>query len=364
MKICVGGGGGFIGHHLARRLRREGHYVVIADIRREYVDDRDYDEFLNLDLRDINNCLEATKGCDWVFNLAADMGGMGYIMTNQSLILYNNTMMSFNMLEASRRNGVKRFFYSSTACVYPEHIQEDPNCQALAEHMAWPAHPQESYGLEKLVTEELCIHYGQDFEMETRIARFHNIYGPEGTWKGGREKAPAAFCRKVIAAKDKVEVWGDGEQTRSFCYIDDCVEGILRIMNSDYKKPLNLGSDVLISMNDFMRLAMKVGNKESLEILHIDGPQGVRGRNSDNTLIQQVLGWTPGTTLEEGMSKTYAWIEQQMNAEGEDLSQYATSVVVQKTEDFDRWVKDNNIENKNKRPIHVSANSSPKKNKH
>lgn len=197
-KICIGGGGGFIGHHLARRLKGDGHYVVVADIRRGKLLDSDCDEFLEIDLRDMGNCMRAVDGCDWVFNLAADMGGMGFIQTNQSRILYNNTIMSFNMVEASRRQGVKRFFFSSTACVYPEHIQEDPNCQALQEDMAWPSQPQELYGLEKIVTEELVMAYARDFEIDTRIARFHNIYGPECCWQGGREKAPAAFCRYVL----------------------------------------------------------------------------------------------------------------------------------------------------------------------
>lgn len=345
MKICIGGGGGFIGHHLARRLKSEGHYVVVADIRKGSLRDDDCDEFLRVDLRELDNCLKATKGCEWVFNLAADMGGMGYIQSNQALILYNNTMMSFNMVEAARRNGVKRFFYSSTACVYPEHVQEQPDCTALAEDMAWPAQPQEAYGLEKLVSEELILHYGMDFGIETRIARFHNIYGPEGTYKGGREKAPAAFIRKVIAAKDEVEMWGDGLQTRSFCYIDDCIEGILRIMRSDYKKPLNLGSDHLISMNDFMQLVMDIKG-ENMKIKHIPGPQGVRGRNSDNTLIKQVLGWSPEIPLKVGMTKTYAWIQEQMLINNEvDSKELAKSVVVEKTSDFDRWVKVNQNNN-------------------
>lgn len=333
-----------IGHHLARRLKKEGHYIVVADIRQGYLRMEDCDEFLKIDLRELENCLTATKGCDWVFNLAADMGGMGYIHTNNSLILYNNTMMSFNMVEASRRNKCKRFFFSSTACVYPEHIQDQPDVQALREDMVWPAKPQDAYGLEKLVSEELILHYGKEFDIETRIARFHNIYGTECTWKGGREKAPAAFCRKVIAATDEVEMWGDGLQTRSFCYIDDCIEGILRIMKSDYKMPLNLGSDFMISMNDFMQLVANIEGKK-LKIKHIKGPQGVRGRNSDNTLIKKVLGWAPSIPLEVGMKESYMWIKEQMLKEG-DLAKHASSKVVELTGDFDRWVNSNKEEQK------------------
>jgi GDP-D-mannose 3',5'-epimerase len=340
LRICIAGGGGFIGHWLARRLKKEGHYVVVADVRRGMLLDSDCDEFHQLDLRIFENCLLVTKNVDWVFNLAADMGGMGYIQSNQSLILYNNSLMSFHMIEAARRNGVKRFFYSSTACIYPEHIQESPDVTALAEDMAWPAKPQELYGLEKLVTEELLMHYAKDFGIETRIARFHNIYGPECSWRGGREKAPAAFCRKVASADKEVEMWGDGKQTRSFCYIDDCVEGILRIMRSDYTKPLNLGSDYLISMNDFMTLTSKIGGK-ALTIKHIPGPEGVRGRNSDNTLIKKVLGWAPSTTLEAGMKVTYDWIKHDMDTGGSGTEDFTKSIVVEKSGDFDRWIKTN-----------------------
>jgi len=293
---------------------------------------------LQLDLRTLENCLTATKGCDWVFNLAADMGGMGYIQSNQSVLFYNNTMIDFNMIEAARQNGAKRFFYSSSACVYPEFKQmnHEANC-SLKEDDAWPAQPQDSYGLEKLVTEEVALHYGKDFKMATRVARFHNIYGPQGTWKGGREKAPAAFCRKVIVAGDsgEVDMWGDGKQTRSFCFVDDCVEGILRLMTSDYTKPLNLGSDELFSMNQFMEVAASIENKK-IKINHIPGPEGVRGRNSDNTRIKEVLGWCPSTSVREGMTITYKWIKEQVEKEKkkgvkvEDLAK--SQIVVQNTD--------------------------------
>ena len=239
MKVCVTGAGGFIGSHLAKRLKNEGHHVIGADWKRnEHMKVDDFcNEFHLVDLREFNNCLTVCEGCDWVLNLAADMGGMGFIQSNHSVIMYNNTMISFHMLEAARRNGVKRFFYASSACVYPEYAQTSTDMQAgLAESTAWPAQPQDAYGLEKLATEELCKHYYKDFGLETRVARFHNIYGPEGTWTGGREKAPAAFCRKCIASEEEFEMWGDGKQTRSFTYIDDCVEGVLRLMASDFRE--------------------------------------------------------------------------------------------------------------------------------
>lgn len=335
MKILVAGGGGFIGSHLAKRLKNEGHWVRVADWKEnEYFKHEEFcNEFQLLDLRDINNCLTATKDIEWVFNLAADMGGMGFIQSNHSLILYNNTMISFNMAEAARRNGVKRFFYSSSACIYPEYKQKETVIPPLKEADAWPAQPQDAYGLEKLVTEELCIHYGKEFPIEFRIARFHNIYGPQGTWKGGREKAPAAFCRKVLTSEKEFEMWGDGLQTRSFCFVDDCVEGIIRIMNSDYKLPLNLGSEEMVTMNDMAKLVMEIEGKQ-LNIKHIPGPEGVRGRNSDNTLIRQVLGWAPSISLKDGLSRVYPWIKAQIEEEkknGVDIAQYGSSKVVSAT---------------------------------
>jgi GDP-D-mannose 3',5'-epimerase len=243
--VLVAGGAGFIGSHLCRRLRSEGNWVVAADWATNlYFEEHEFcDEFVLLDLRSLENCIKATAGCEWVFNLAADMGGMGFIQANHSVILYNNTMISYNMLEASRRNKVKRFFYASSACIYPEHAQLDPNNPGLKESTAWPAQPQDAYGLEKLASEEMCKHYMSDFGLITRVGRFHNIYGPHGTWCGGREKSPAAFCRKVLANSTEIEIWGDGKQTRSYCYVDACVEGILRLFHSDCGEPLNVGSD-------------------------------------------------------------------------------------------------------------------------
>jgi len=298
-------------------------------------------EFHKLDLRILDNCLKFTAGCQHVYNLAADMGGMGFIVSNQSVLLYNNTMISFNMLEAARQNAAKRYFYSSTACVYNEALQMDPENPGLREDMAWPARPQDTYGLEKLYAEEMCIAYAKDFPIKTRMARYHNVYGPRGTWKGGREKVPAAFCRKAVVSTTEFEVWGDGKQTRSFMFIDDCVEGSIRIMLSDCEVPLNLGTDEMIDMNDFAKLAMSFEGKD-LPIKHIPGPEGVRGRNSDNTMIKEKLGWAPSILIKDGLKKTCSWIKGEIAAEGggAGAAAYATSeVVVQVTETLDALKK-------------------------
>ncbi|CAD7705094.1 unnamed protein product [Ostreobium quekettii] len=332
LRVCVTGSGGFIASHLAKRLKSEGHYVVGCDWKRnEHFKEEEFcHEFHLVDLRVFDNCKKVCAGCDHVFNLAADMGGMGFIQSNHGAILYNNTMISFNMLEAARQNKIQRFFYASSACIYPEYAQLDTEIEGggLKESVAWPAQPQDAYGLEKLATEELCMHYNKDFNIECRIARFHNIYGPHGTWKGGREKAPAAFCRKVLTSPDEIEMWGDGKQTRSFTFIDDCVEGILRITKSDFREPLNLGSDEMVSMNEMMELVKSFDGKD-LPIKHIPGPEGVRGRNSDNSLILEKLGWNPSVKLADGLKITYFWIKSQIGAEeGVDVSEYAKSMVV------------------------------------
>merc|ERR1711988_835661 len=277
-KMCVTGGGGFIGAHLAMKLKSEGHWVRCVDWKNhEYMEPAEFcDEFLLLDLRNLENCKKAVEGCEWVFNLAADMGGMGFIQSNHSRILYNSAMISFNVVEAARiAKTVKKFFYASSACVYPEYKQLTEDIAALKEKDAWPAQPQDAYGLEKLVAEELLMHYGEDFGIGVHIARFHNIYGIKGTWKGGREKAPAAFCRKGITSTEEFEMWGNGKQTRSFCYVDDAVEGVIRLMMSDYHKPLNIGSDEMVSMNEMAEMVMKIKGKQ-LNINHIPGPEGVR----------------------------------------------------------------------------------------
>jgi len=301
------------------------------------------DEFYKLDLRILENCLKVTANCTHVYNLAADMGGMGFIVSNQSVLLYNNTMISFNMLEAARQNAAKRYFYSSTACVYNEALQMDPNNTGLTEDMAWPARPQDTYGLEKLYAEEMAIAYAKDFPIQTRVARYHNVYGPKGTWKGGREKVPAAFCRKAVVSTSEFELWGDGLQTRSFMFIDDCVEGSIRIMLSACAEPLNLGTDEMIDMNEFAKLAMSLEGK-SLPIKHIPGPQGVRGRNSDNTMIKARLGWAPSISILTGLTKTHAWIKEQILKElaedGSAAAKYSSSeVVVQVTDSLDKLAK-------------------------
>mmetsp|Transcript_2872 Transcript_2872/g.4665 ORF Transcript_2872/g.4665 Transcript_2872/m.4665 type:complete len:365 (+) Transcript_2872:48-1142(+) len=346
VKICIAGGGGFIGSHLAKRLKEEGNHVVAVDWKEnEFMKPEEFcSEFMLLDLRKIDNCLKATEGCQYVYNLAADMGGMGFIESNQSVLMYNNTMISFNVLEAARMNGAERYFYSSTACVYNEDYQLDPENTGLKEEYAWPAKPQDTYGLEKLYHEEMIKVYAKDFGLKIGIARYHNVYGPHGTWKGGREKAPAAFCRKAITSTTDFEMWGDGQQTRSFMFIDDCVEGSIRIMMSECEEPLNLGTEEMLSMNDFAKLALGFSGKEDLPIRHIEGPQGVRGRNSDNTMIRDRLGWAPSISIREGLEKTHAWINSKIEEEkasGVDVSVYASSqVVVQTTDSLEDMVKE------------------------
>lgn len=336
-RILVTGGGGFIGSHTAKRLKEQGHFVRICDWKKNefWADEEICHEFHEADLRDLEVCLKATESMDWVFNFAADMGGMGFIQSNHATILYNNTMISFNVAEAARRNGVKRFYYASSACIYPEHKQLDTTNPGLRESDAWPAAPQDAYGLEKLATEELCKYYQKDFGIQMRIGRFHNIYGPQGTWKGGREKAPAAFCRKARCSTPEhgLEMWGDGLQTRSFCYIDDAVEGVLRLMASDVIEPLNIGSDEMVSMIEMGDMALELAGKTGkVAIRHIPGPEGVRGRNSENTLIKQKLGWAPSISLKEGLARTFAWIDEQVTKEEKEgvdvFAQYSCSKVV------------------------------------
>lgn len=314
-KILVTGAGGFIGHHLVNSLKQQGYWVRGVDIKYPEYAETTADEFLLLDLSLRESCLEATNNMDQVFALAADMGGMGYISAHHAHILYTNAMINFHTMEAARRHGVKRYLYTSSACIYPEYRQLETDIAPLKEEDAFPAYPQDAYGWEKLIAEQLCLYYAHDYGIETRIVRFHNIFGPLGTWDGGREKAPAAMCRKVAMAKltanPVVEIWGDGEQTRSFCYIDDCLEGLMRLMRSDYSQPLNLGQDRMVTINQLADIVAEIAGIQ-IQKKHIPGPQGVRGRNSDNTRLRAVLNWEPEISLEEGLTRTYQWIEAQV----------------------------------------------------
>ena len=312
-KVLVTGAGGFIGHHLVTELKKMGYWVRGVDIKYPEFQKSDADQFEIHDLRQWNETLISMRGVDEVYALAADMGGMGFISCHHSEILHNNSLINLHTLEAARIKKVDRYFYTSSACVYPEYKQMETDILPLKEEDAYPAMPQDAYGWEKLVTERLCNHYHEDYGTNTHIVRFHNIFGPNGTWMGGREKAPAALCRKIAIAKltkePTIEIWGDGNQTRSFCYIDDCVKGVYKLMQSDYHEPLNLGQDRMVSINQLVDTIATIADYP-VEKIHIEGAEGVRGRNSDNTLLKKVLAWEPETSLEDGLAKTYAWIEE------------------------------------------------------
>jgi GDP-D-mannose 3', 5'-epimerase len=317
-KALVCGAGGFIGSHLVKNLKADGYWVRGVDLKYPEFSPTAADDFVIGDLRDPVVCAAiSTGGFDELYQLAADMGGAGYIFTGEhdAAIMHNSATINLNMAEASRVHGIGRVFYSSSACMYPAYNQEDPDNPKCGEDTAYPAAPDSEYGWEKLFSERLYLSYQRNYGLPVRIARLHNIFGPEGTWTGGREKAPAALCRKVAetASGGTLEMWGDGKQTRSFLFIDECIEGIRRLMRSDFSGPVNLGSDEMIAINDFARMIMHVAGK-SLQIRHIDGPVGVRGRTSDNALIQQKLGWRPTMSLNDGTRRTYVWIHQQVES--------------------------------------------------
>lgn len=317
-RIVVTGAGGFIGHHLVKELVRQGNEVIGIDRKLPEFEASAATRFVLLDLREAPTGWEGLfHGVDDVYALAADMGGMGFISHHHADIMRDNTRIDLNTLEAARRSGVRRLLYASSACVYPEHRQEAERAVPLSEPMAYPANPQDGYGWEKLYAERLCHYYRLEHGIDTRVVRFHNVYGPLGTWRGGREKAPAALCRKVAEAvlrgEDSIEIWGDGRQTRSFCFIDDCIEGLGRVMESGCSEPLNLGRDEMVSIDDLARVVVEVAGAR-LSLVHVDGPQGVRGRNSDNTRLFEVTGFAPRVGLRDGLSATYRWIDAQVRS--------------------------------------------------
>lgn len=315
--VLVCGAGGFIGGHLVKRLKAEGFRVRAVDIKRHEFAEPPADEFVQGDLRDPGVVRRVVADIDVVYQLAADMGGAGYIFTGEhdAAVMHNSATINLNVLDFGVKAGVRKFFYSSSACIYPEYNQRDPENPKCSEESAYPAAPDSEYGWEKLFSERLYLSYMRNHGVEVRVARFHNIFGPEGTWTGGKEKAPAAMCRKVAEARGggEIEIWGDGKQTRSFLYIDECVEGVRRLVESEFTGPVNIGSEEMVTINQLAGMVMEIAGKR-LTMRHIDGPLGVRGRNSDNRLIREKLGWAPGAPLRNGLAKTYAWIASQVEA--------------------------------------------------
>jgi len=316
-RILVNGAGGFIGGHLIKRLKAEGYWVRGVDIKPHEFATPPADEFILGDLRDPGLVERVSEGIDEVYQLAADMGGAGYLFTGEhdAAVMHNSATINLNTLEIGCRMGIRRYFYSSSACIYPEYNQRDPENPKCSEESAYPAAPDSEYGWEKLFSERLYAAYSRNLGIEVRVARFHNIFGPEGTWCGGREKSPAAMCRKIAEAPDggEIEIWGDGQQTRSFLYVDECVEAVRRLMVSDFAGPVNVGSEEMVTINALAATIMDIAGKK-LSIKHVPGPMGVRGRNSDNHVIRERLDWAPDRTLREGLEKTYAWIAKQVEA--------------------------------------------------
>lgn len=320
-KALVCGGGGFIGSHLVKRLKKEGYWIRGIDLKYPEFSKTKADDFIIGDLRNPDIChYVVDQPFDEVYQLAADMGGAGYVFIgdNDADIMHNSALINLNMLEACYKRKVKKMFYASSACIYPTYNQADPNNPKTSENSAYPANPDSEYGWEKLFSERLYLSFHRNYNMDIRIARFHNIFGPEGSWNDGREKAPAAFCRKVAETPDggEIEMWGDGEQTRSFLYIDECLEGVYRLMKSDFIEPINIGSEEMVNINKLAKMVMDIAGKK-LSIKHISGPLGVRGRNSDNKLIKEKLGWEPKYPLRKGLKKTYSWIKKQVEKEKE-----------------------------------------------
>jgi len=315
-KAIVLGGGGFIGSHLIRRLKLEGFWVRGVDLKFPEFSKTQADDFIQGDLRDMRFCERALdQKFDEVYQLAADMGGAGFIFTgeNDADIMRNSAAINLNILETCKRRNIINIFYSSSACMYPEHNQLDPNNPLCSEDSAYPANPDSEYGWEKLFSERLYLAYAKNYNLNCKVARYHNIFGPEGTWDGGREKAPAALCRKIVNAEPNgsIEIWGDGLQTRSFLYVDECIEGTIRLLRSNWSGPVNIGSEEMVTINQLAAMIMEIAKKK-LDVIHIDGPLGVRGRNSDNRLIRKKLGWEPNLSLKDGLIQTYDWIYQQV----------------------------------------------------
>ena len=331
-KVLIVGAGGFIGGHLVSKILNNGNDVVASDIKPKEYWFQDFDNAENhyaTDMKDISNCRKVTQGVDYVFNMASNMGGMGFIENNKAECM-QSVLINTNLLIACKENKVQRYFFSSSACAYNKDKQQDVFIEGLKEEDAYPANPEDGYGWEKLFSERMCRHFQEDYGLEVRIARYHNIYGPYGTYDGGREKAPAALCRKVIEAKknnnDTIDVWGDGEQTRTFLYVDECVEGTLRLFESDYSEPVNIGSDEQVSINQMIGIIEEIsGGSKFKKNYQLDKPKGVRGRSSNNDLVKKVLNWSYQMSLKEGLTKTYTWIDEQINTKGINNNRFTKS---------------------------------------